>query len=104
MRENADKLADEIEEVAENTQRRVILVGYSMGGAIIRTYLTSEDASERVEAVVLLDGVASGSWGYAFAGAVPRRASGKLGDRLSEVMRPHGRVVGRRGLRPSGDA
>jgi pimeloyl-ACP methyl ester carboxylesterase len=87
VRDNARKLADEVEEVAKNTQRRVILVGYSMGGAIIRTYLTSEDASERVEAVVLIDGVASGSWGYAFAGAVPRRASGKLGDRLSEVMR-----------------
>jgi pimeloyl-ACP methyl ester carboxylesterase len=89
VRDNAGKLADEIEEVASNTQRRVILVGYSMGGAIIRTYLALHraDADERVEAVVLIDGVASGSWGYAFAGAVPRRASGKLGDRLSEVMR-----------------
>ncbi len=89
VRDNADKLADEIEEVASKTQRRVILVGYSMGGAIIRTYLALHrpDADERVEAVVLIDAVASGSWGYAFAGAVPRRASGKLGDKLSEVMR-----------------
>jgi pimeloyl-ACP methyl ester carboxylesterase len=89
VRDNAEKLADEIGEVVANTQRRVILVGYSMGGAIIRTYLALHHptAAKRVEAVVLLDGVASGSWGYAFAGAVPRRASGKLGDRLSEVMR-----------------
>jgi pimeloyl-ACP methyl ester carboxylesterase len=89
VQENADKLAEEIEEVVSNTQRRVILVGYSMGGAIIRTYLALHpaDADSHVEAVVLVDGVASGSWGYAFAGAVPRRASGKLGDKLSEVMR-----------------
>ena len=41
VRENADKLAGEVDEVASNTQRRVILVGYSMGGAIIRTYLAT---------------------------------------------------------------
>lgn len=87
VRDNAAKLADEIDEVYDNTGERVILVGYSMGGAIIRTYLATSASSKRVEAVVLVDAVASGSWGYAFAGAVPRRASGKLGDKLSEVMR-----------------
>lgn len=88
--DNAAKLAREIEEVSENTGGEpAILIGYSMGGAIIRTYLAlhREEAEERVAAVVLIDPVASGSWGYAFAEAVPRRASGRLSDRLTELMR-----------------
>jgi hypothetical protein len=44
-----------------------------------------------VDAAVLLHAVASGSWGYAFAGTVPRRAGGELGERLSELMRSLGR-------------
>jgi pimeloyl-ACP methyl ester carboxylesterase len=89
VRSNADKLASEIGEVSDNARRPVVLVGYSMGGAIIRTYLATHrrQAEQRLSAVVLIDAVASGSWGYAFARAVPERASGKLGDKLSEVMR-----------------
>lgn len=88
--DNAEKLAREVAEISRNAgDGRVVLVGYSMGGAIIRTYLAShrDEAQRRLEAVVLLDAVASGSWGYAFAREVPRRVDGNLGDRLNDLMR-----------------
>lgn len=89
VRPNADKLAREVAALARQAGRRVVLVGYSMGGAIIRTYLAHhrEGAERDVDAVVLIDAVASGSWGYAFAGEVPRRVGGGLGERISELMR-----------------
>jgi pimeloyl-ACP methyl ester carboxylesterase len=90
VRDNADKLAREVEEVWRNADEApVTLIGYSMGGAIIRTYLAThrEDAERFVDTVVLIDAVASGSWGYAFASEVPRRVGGSLGARLSELMR-----------------
>lgn len=90
VQSNADKLADEIDEVYDNAGRRpVVLVGYSMGGAIIRTYLAThrKAAARRVDAVVLIDAVTSGSWGYAFATEFPRRVEGSLGARLEELMR-----------------
>jgi pimeloyl-ACP methyl ester carboxylesterase len=89
VQDNAEKLASEIEEVYDKTRRSVVLIGYSMGGAIIRTYLAThrQDADTRVAAVILVDAVTSGSWGYAFAEAVPRRAEGSLGERLRELMR-----------------
>jgi len=82
VRENASKLAREIDGPA-------VLIGYSMGGAIIRTYLAlhRSEAEHTVSKVIFVDAVASGSWGYAFARAVPSRVDGSLGDKLSEVMR-----------------
>lgn len=88
--DNANKLASEIDEVSDNAGGdQVVLIGYSMGGAIIRTYLAKhkDSAERRLAAVVLIDAVASGSWGYAFAEAVPRRASGSMSTRLTELMR-----------------
>jgi pimeloyl-ACP methyl ester carboxylesterase len=90
VEDNADKLASELKEISRNAGgERVVLIGYSMGGAIIRTFLAEHrrSAERLVEAVVLIDAVASGSWGYAFATEVPRRFEGSLGDRLKELMR-----------------
>jgi pimeloyl-ACP methyl ester carboxylesterase len=89
VQENADKLAREIKEVYNNGKRRITLVGYSMGGNIIRTYLATHrrDAEDLVGAVVLVDAVASGSWGYAFAREVPRRFDGSMGAKVAELMR-----------------
>jgi hypothetical protein len=88
VRANAEKLALEIEEVAANAGRRVVLIGYSMGGAIIRTYLAEhrEEAERRVDAVVMLHAASSGSWGYAFAGEIPRRFEGVFGQRVAELL------------------
>ena len=85
---NADKLAREVAEVVRRTGRTAILIGYSMGGAIIRTYLATheKDAERDVRAVIVMDGVMSGSWGYAFANELPHRV-GALGSRLTELMR-----------------
>ena len=89
VRPNADKLAREVAEVNGKAGRRVVLIGYSMGGAIIRTYLAAHrrDAERRVGAVILIDAAASGSWGYAFTGAVPHRVGGAMGERISELLR-----------------
>ncbi len=89
VRSNADKLAREVADTARRAGRRVVLIGYSMGGAIIRTYLAThkDEAERRVQAVIFIDAVASGSWGYAFAGEVPRRVGGPMGQRIDELMR-----------------
>lgn len=85
VRDNANKLADEIDEMADGN---IVLVGYSMGGAIIRTYLAEHlEDTGNIAGVVLIDAVASGSWGYQFASALPRRVGGPLGNRITELMR-----------------
>ncbi len=85
VQENADKLAREIAALDGET----VLIGYSMGGAIIRTYLATHrrDAERDVAAVIFVDAVASGSWGYAFANELPRRIDGSLGEKVKELMR-----------------
>lgn len=65
--ENAEKLAAEVSEVARNAGDRVILVGYSLGGAIVRAYLGlfHERADREVAAAILVDPATTGSWGFA---------------------------------------
>lgn len=89
VRENADKLAGEVAEVAATSGRRVVLVGYSMGGAIIRTYLATRaaEAERDVAGVVLVNAVTQGSWGFAAVGEIPKRVPGPLGQRLMLVLR-----------------
>lgn len=86
---NADKLAREVAEVVANAGgQRVVLIGYSMGGAIIRTYLAlhREEAARDVRAVVLIDAVASGSWGFTVVDEATGRISGPLGRRLLDAL------------------
>ena len=67
LEENARKLAAEIGEVFRNAGgARVVLIGYSMGGAIIRAYLGlfSTEADRQVEAAILIDPVTTGSWAF----------------------------------------
>lgn len=90
VRANADKLARELEQVLGKADgARVILVGYSMGGAIIRAYLSlhREAAARTVEAVVLVDAVSSGSWGFTLTGEIVRRVEGRMGARMMELLR-----------------
>ncbi len=89
VRENAGKLAGEVAEVAANAGRRVVLLGYSMGGAIIRTYLAmhTAEAERDVAGVVLVDAVTQGSWGFAAVGEIPKRVPGPLGQRLMLLLR-----------------
>ncbi|HWC32938.1 MAG TPA: alpha/beta fold hydrolase [Actinomycetota bacterium] len=65
--ENARKLAADVSEVSANAGGdRVILVGYSMGGAIVRAYLGlfHERADREVAAAVLVDPATTGSWAF----------------------------------------
>lgn len=64
VRANAHKLASEVAEVAAAAGQPVVLVGFSMGGTIIRTFVSlwARDASELVRGVVILHGAVSGSW------------------------------------------
>jgi pimeloyl-ACP methyl ester carboxylesterase len=89
VRENAGKLARELAEVSRNAGgARVILIGYSMGGAIIRTLLALHPAEAAlVEAVVLVDAVAQGSWGFSLIREVVDRASGPLSGRTMDLLR-----------------
>jgi len=67
IEENARKLAAEIEEVFGNAGgTRVILIGFSMGGAILRTYLGlfAEEADRQVAAAILIDPATTGSWAF----------------------------------------
>jgi pimeloyl-ACP methyl ester carboxylesterase len=68
VEENAEKLAKEVAEVHRRAGgRRVVLVGYSMGGTIVRAYLGlhAADAGRLVASAVLIDPATAGSWGYA---------------------------------------
>jgi pimeloyl-ACP methyl ester carboxylesterase len=61
---NARKLAAEVAEVAAAAGEPVVLIGYSMGGTIVRAFVSlhPEQAADDVRGVILLHGVASGSW------------------------------------------
>jgi pimeloyl-ACP methyl ester carboxylesterase len=87
VRPNAEKLAREVSEVFRKAGRGVVLIGYSMGGTIIRTYLAEHrrDAERHVDAVVMVHAAASGSWGYALAQELPRRFEG-FGGRVAELL------------------
>lgn len=64
VRANASKLAREVAEVARAAGQPVVLLGFSMGGAIIRAYVSlhATEAAEHVRGAVILHGAVSGSW------------------------------------------
>jgi pimeloyl-ACP methyl ester carboxylesterase len=89
---NADKLAREVAEVVARTGEPAVLVGFSMGGAIIRTYLSLRpaQAAANVRGAVILHGAVSGSW--LLAGEA---AAGRFGDAMpEEVVEILGRLAG----------
>lgn len=68
VEENAEKLAREVAEVHRRGDgKRVVLVGYSMGGTIVRAYLAlhAAEAERFVASAILIDPATAGSWGYA---------------------------------------
>ena len=64
--ENATKLAREVADVHRRAGERVVLIGYSMGGTVVRTYLAlhAADAERQVAAAILIHPATAGSWGY----------------------------------------
>lgn len=64
VRENAIELAQRIEELrARAPDKKVTLIGFSMGTAIIRGYLALfKDAEQHVDAVIFLEGAHQGAW------------------------------------------
>jgi hypothetical protein len=67
--QNAVRLDAEIRRLySDNGNRPVILIGYSMGGETIRSFLSyathvgNDDAISKVDSVVLMHGVEQGSW------------------------------------------
>jgi len=67
--QNAVRLDAEIQGLySSNGNRPVILIGYSMGGETIRSFLSyathvgNDDAISKVDSVVLMHGVEQGSW------------------------------------------
>ena len=90
VEDNADKLAVEVAEVVANTGQSAVLVGFSMGGAIIRAYLSlhPEHAARYVRGAVILHGAVSGSWLLAGEGALrdfTAGAPGEVGDILGRL-------------------
>jgi pimeloyl-ACP methyl ester carboxylesterase len=73
---NADKLATEVAEMVGRTDEPVVLMGFSMGGAIVRAYLSLHpvEAAENVRGAVILHGAVSGSWLLAGEDAATRFA------------------------------
>lgn len=90
VEENAAKLAGDVARVVVRAGgRRTILIGYSMGGAIIRAFLSLHpaEAARHVAAVILVDAVAQGSWGFSLIGEVVRRTQGPVRQRVMELVR-----------------
>ena len=87
VEENARKLAAEVAEVSANADGDpVVLVGYSMGGLIVRAYLAlyGSEASRHVASAVFIHGALSGSWLLASSSALSS-APGPLGQLLSTI-------------------
>lgn len=87
IEENADKLARDVDQVFRRAGgRRVVVIGYSMGGTIVRAFLSlhARQADEQVAGAVLLQPVTTGSW--AFAPDVRRHLDGPVGQVLAEAV------------------
>ena len=94
---NADKLADEVAGIAARTEDRVVLIGFSMGGAIVRAYLAlhPEEAARHVAGVVWLDAAVGGSWLLAGSAAIEQFTDSPFGEALERVIAAVGGEVDR---------
>lgn len=89
--QSAIRLENEIRRLYQSSGKKVILVGYSMGGETIRTFLAysmtanDEVAATMVDSVVTMHGVQQGSW---VAAAAPYLQSHKLDWVLNKIPAP----------------
>jgi len=91
-RRNATALHDYIDRLAAKGQKKVMLVGFSMGGLVLRTYLADhpEHAEAHVAGAVFIESAIQGSW----AATVPRTANARETRRSCEKQRfPGGSAV-----------
>lgn len=83
-RRNATALRDYIDRLTAKGQPKVMLVGFSMGGLIIRTYLSDhrQHADEKVAGVVFVESALQGS----ILGLAARAVNGREARRVCEAQ------------------
>lgn len=79
IEDNARHLGELIEQICQLTgEDKVIVIGHSMGGVVIRTYLDQQDGGKRVARAISL--------GSPFGGTVLAKGPSGLGENLKQMI------------------